>query len=42
VSFHNWISLIVLFLLVDLGFYVEHRCSHRIRFSLGFAQRPPL
>jgi len=32
VSFHNWISLIVLFLLVDLGFYVEHRCSHRIRF----------
>jgi sterol desaturase/sphingolipid hydroxylase (fatty acid hydroxylase superfamily) len=29
VSFHNWISLIVLFLLVDLGFYVEHRCSHR-------------
>ena len=32
VSFHNWISLIVLFLLVDLGFYVEHRCSYRIRF----------
>ncbi len=32
VSFHNWFSLIVLFLLVDLGFYVEHRCSHRIRF----------
>ncbi len=31
VSFHNWVSLIVLFLLVDLGFYVEHRCSHRIR-----------
>ena len=21
-----------MFLLVDLGFYVEHRCSHRIRF----------
>jgi sterol desaturase/sphingolipid hydroxylase (fatty acid hydroxylase superfamily) len=32
VSFHNWVSLIALFLLVDLGFYVEHRCSHRIRF----------
>jgi sterol desaturase/sphingolipid hydroxylase (fatty acid hydroxylase superfamily) len=32
VSFHNWISLIVLFLLVDLGFHVEHRSSHRIRF----------
>jgi len=32
VSFHNWLSLIVLFLLVDLGFYVEHRSSHRIRF----------
>jgi sterol desaturase/sphingolipid hydroxylase (fatty acid hydroxylase superfamily) len=32
VSFHHWISLIILFLLVDLGFYVEHRCSHRIRF----------
>jgi sterol desaturase/sphingolipid hydroxylase (fatty acid hydroxylase superfamily) len=32
VSFHHWFSLIVLFLLVDLGFYVEHRCSHRIRF----------
>ncbi len=31
VSFHNWVSLIVLFLLVDLGFYVEHRCSHRIQ-----------
>src|SRR5215213_6496835 len=32
VSFTHWLSLIVLFLLVDLGFYVEHRCSHRIRF----------
>jgi sterol desaturase/sphingolipid hydroxylase (fatty acid hydroxylase superfamily) len=31
ISFHNWFNLIVLFLLVDLGFYVEHRCSHRIR-----------
>jgi sterol desaturase/sphingolipid hydroxylase (fatty acid hydroxylase superfamily) len=30
-SFQHWPSLIVLFLLVDLGFYVEHRCSHRIR-----------
>jgi len=32
ISFRHWPSLIVLFLLVDLGFYVEHRCSHRIRF----------
>src|SRR5262252_4226128 len=32
ISFNNWLSLIVLFLLADLGFYVEHRCSHRIRF----------
>jgi sterol desaturase/sphingolipid hydroxylase (fatty acid hydroxylase superfamily) len=31
VSFDHWGSLIVLFLLVDLGFYIEHRCSHRIR-----------
>jgi sterol desaturase/sphingolipid hydroxylase (fatty acid hydroxylase superfamily) len=31
VSFHNWPSLIALFLLADLAFYVEHRCSHRIR-----------
>jgi sterol desaturase/sphingolipid hydroxylase (fatty acid hydroxylase superfamily) len=31
VSFDTWPGLIVLFLLVDLGFYVEHRCSHRIR-----------
>jgi sterol desaturase/sphingolipid hydroxylase (fatty acid hydroxylase superfamily) len=31
VSFNAWSSLVVLFLLVDLGFYVEHRCSHRIR-----------
>ncbi|MBS0641178.1 MAG: hypothetical protein JSS43_14985, partial [Proteobacteria bacterium] len=27
VSFDHWISLIVLFVLVDLAFYVEHRCS---------------
>src|SRR3954468_18811972 len=32
ISFSHWLSLIVLFLLVDLGFYIEHRCSHRIRF----------
>ena len=31
VSFNNWTHLIILFLLVDLGFYVEHRCSHRIK-----------
>jgi sterol desaturase/sphingolipid hydroxylase (fatty acid hydroxylase superfamily) len=31
VSFQNWPSLIALFLLADLAFYVEHRCSHRIR-----------
>jgi sterol desaturase/sphingolipid hydroxylase (fatty acid hydroxylase superfamily) len=31
VSWANWPSLIVLFLLTDLAFYVEHRCSHRIR-----------
>jgi sterol desaturase/sphingolipid hydroxylase (fatty acid hydroxylase superfamily) len=31
VSFHNWPALIVLFLLADLAFYVEHRCSHSIR-----------
>ena len=27
----HWPSLIALFLLTDLAFYVEHRCSHRIR-----------
>jgi len=32
ISFSHWASLVVLFLLVDLGFYIEHRCSHRIRF----------
>lgn len=32
VSFDRWGTLIVLFLLVDLAFYVEHRCSHRLRF----------
>ena len=31
VSWGNWPSLIALFLLTDLAFYVEHRCSHRIR-----------
>ena len=31
ISFHHWPSLIALFVLVDLGFYVEHRCSHRVR-----------
>jgi sterol desaturase/sphingolipid hydroxylase (fatty acid hydroxylase superfamily) len=31
VSFQNWPSLIALFVLADLAFYVEHRCSHRIR-----------
>ena len=32
VSLDNWPSLVLLFVLVDLGFYVEHRCSHRINF----------
>jgi sterol desaturase/sphingolipid hydroxylase (fatty acid hydroxylase superfamily) len=32
ISFSHWPSLIALFLLADLAFYVEHRCSHRIRF----------
>ena len=32
VSFHRWGTLTVLFLLVDLAFYIEHRCSHRVRF----------
>lgn len=31
ISFRHWPSLIVLFLLADLAFYVEHRCSHRVR-----------
>src|SRR5580692_12276123 len=31
VSFQNWPSLVALFVLTDLAFYVEHRCSHRIR-----------
>jgi sterol desaturase/sphingolipid hydroxylase (fatty acid hydroxylase superfamily) len=31
VSFQHWPSLIALFALTDLAFYVEHRCSHRIR-----------
>jgi sterol desaturase/sphingolipid hydroxylase (fatty acid hydroxylase superfamily) len=32
ISKQNWPLLIVLFLLADLAFYFEHRCSHRIRF----------
>src|ERR1700752_5393573 len=28
VSFQHWPSLIALFVLTDLAFYVEHRCSH--------------
>jgi sterol desaturase/sphingolipid hydroxylase (fatty acid hydroxylase superfamily) len=31
ISWDNWPSLIALFLLTDLAFYIEHRCSHRIR-----------
>jgi sterol desaturase/sphingolipid hydroxylase (fatty acid hydroxylase superfamily) len=31
VSLHHWLSLIGLFFLTDLAFYIEHRCSHRIR-----------
>ena len=31
ISWDNWPSLIALFLLADLAFYFEHRCSHRIR-----------
>jgi sterol desaturase/sphingolipid hydroxylase (fatty acid hydroxylase superfamily) len=31
VSWSNWPSLIALFVLADLAFYVEHRCSHAIR-----------
>lgn len=31
VSFDNWWTLVILFVLVYLGFYVEHRCSHRVR-----------
>lgn len=31
VSWGEWPSLIMLFLLVDLAFYVGHRCSHSIR-----------
>lgn len=32
VSFDRWGTLIVLFLLVDVAFYIEHRCSHRVHF----------
>ena len=39
VSWSNWPSLIALFLLTDLAFYVEHRCSHRIRL-LWASHRP--
>lgn len=31
VSWSDWPSIIALFLLADLAFYVEHRASHRIR-----------
>ena len=31
VSIGSWWTLIPLFLLADLGFYVEHRCSHRVQ-----------
>jgi sterol desaturase/sphingolipid hydroxylase (fatty acid hydroxylase superfamily) len=31
ISWHNPLSLIVLFVLADLAFYAEHRCSHKIR-----------
>jgi sterol desaturase/sphingolipid hydroxylase (fatty acid hydroxylase superfamily) len=31
VSPHHWLNLVLLFVLVDLAFYIEHRCSHRIR-----------
>ena len=32
VSFQNWPALLALFVLADLAFYCEHRCSHRIRY----------
>jgi len=32
VSWQNWPLLVALFVLADLAFYIEHRCSHRIRF----------
>jgi sterol desaturase/sphingolipid hydroxylase (fatty acid hydroxylase superfamily) len=32
VSWQNWWLIVALFLVADLAFYVEHRCSHRIRF----------
>ncbi|HUB96960.1 MAG TPA: sterol desaturase family protein [Stellaceae bacterium] len=31
VSWHDWPALVALFFLADLAFYVEHRCSHRVR-----------
>lgn len=30
-DWQHWPALVALFLLTDLAFYVEHRCSHRIR-----------
>jgi sterol desaturase/sphingolipid hydroxylase (fatty acid hydroxylase superfamily) len=30
VSFENWPALGLLFVLTELAFYVEHRCSHRV------------
>src|SRR5580692_197137 len=30
ISWHDWPSIVALFLLADLAFYAEHRCSHRI------------
>lgn len=32
VSLEHWPNLLLLFVLVDLAFYIEHRCSHRINF----------
>jgi sterol desaturase/sphingolipid hydroxylase (fatty acid hydroxylase superfamily) len=32
ISWQNWPLILALFLLADLAFYFEHRCSHRIRF----------
>jgi sterol desaturase/sphingolipid hydroxylase (fatty acid hydroxylase superfamily) len=31
ISWNNWPSLVALFLLTDLAFYIEHRLSHRVR-----------
>ena len=32
VSWQTWWLVVALFLIADLAFYFEHRCSHRIRF----------